>query len=202
MKSQYRSGFNFHSSLNSYVRNGYPLIAVLLFSGLALLLGDSISPYSRKAIQSGDLWCAVSGQFKHLGAVHWLLNGAVLVVLPVLLPFISAWEWIVSALLSLLAVAFGLWFFSLDVSWYVGLSGVLHGLILYGALRGILLRMSRFAVLILVVAGKVIYEQCAGPSDDLQQLIDGRVIVDAHLYGAFSAPLMLPCYYAVKKYVS
>ena len=70
------------------------------------------------------------------------------------------------------------------MAWYVGLSGVLHGLVAAGALALLLRREALGAVLALGLCAKLGYEQLAGPVPFTAESVGGPVVVAAHLYGA------------------
>lgn len=93
----------------------------------ALLLNDNVS----------YRW--LTAHFVHVNWQHWLLNAAVLLLLPMLLPMFS--RKVFGLLLVWLSVGISLFllFFAqlaaYHVTAYVGLSGVLHGLYFYAALN-------------------------------------------------------------------
>jgi hypothetical protein len=69
----------------------------------------------------------------------------------------------------------------------VGLSGVLHGLLVAGLLHGLMTpRRRESAVVLALVFAKLAYEQLAGPLPGSAATAGGAVIVDAHLYGAIA----------------
>ena len=80
----------------------------------------------------------------------------------------------------------GLSIFITDIDYYSGLSGVIHGLFAWGAIRDILSnRRSGYWLLIGIIA-KVCWEQVFGASESTVQLIDARVAIEAHLSGLLS----------------
>ncbi len=85
--------------------------------------------WQRSALADGQPWRMLSAHFVHFGMLHALANltGMVLVIewlgAPVR-PVEAAWVMLCSAI----AITGGLALFSPAVSWYVGLSGVVHGL--------------------------------------------------------------------------
>jgi len=79
-----------------------------------------------------------------------------------------------------------LWFLDPDVEWYVGLSGLLHGLLTAGLLASFLAGSRDALLLGLLVAGKILWEQVSGPLPGSQGLAGAAVVVDAHLYGALA----------------
>ncbi len=69
---------------------------------------------------------------------------------------------------------------------YVGLSGVLHGLFVWGACKDVENREKTGWLLLIGITIKVAAEQFGGDTSDIANLIDASVAIDAHLFGAFS----------------
>jgi rhomboid family GlyGly-CTERM serine protease len=158
------------------------LAAILQISGLAPMLR-----YSRDAIAAGELWRLITAHLVHLGAAHFALNamGTVLAAALVgaqLRPLAWGWVWLACAL----SVSGGLWWLQPEIGWYVGMSGVLHGLIVAGAVTGLGdYRERLFAAAVLVaIAAKLGWEQWSGAMPGTAALAGGSVITEAHLYGA------------------
>jgi membrane associated rhomboid family serine protease len=132
---------------------------------LALMLsGDSGRDplrFDRGSIAAGEFWRLLSGHFVHLGVSHTLLNLAGL----------------------------GLWLGSPQLEWYVGLSGLLHGMLAAGIVAGLADRNYEALVLAIVVTGKLAWEQFAGPLPGSEATSGGAVIVDAHLYGVIGGAI-------------
>jgi rhomboid family GlyGly-CTERM serine protease len=93
--------------------------------------------------------------------------------------------WAGAMLVSALAIGLGLLWAYPDVGWYVGLSGVLHGLVVVGALDW-LRRGDRAGgfVLLAAVAAKLVYEALLGPLPGSASTAGGPVLVEAHQLGA------------------
>ena len=70
------------------------------------------------------------------------------------------------------------------------LSGILHGLLVFALLQQLTQQPRSTALLLTLVAGKIAWEQLAGPLPGSESWTGGRVIVDAHLYGALSGTLL------------
>lgn len=158
------------------------VVVAVELAGLAPLLR-----YSREGLAAGELWRLVTAHVVHLGPAHLGLNavGAVLVAALVghhLRPVAWAATWLVCAL----AVALGLWWTSPAVSWYVGLSGVLHGLLVAGAIAALGDARERAfaAVVLLVIVVKLAWEAVAGATPGTTALAGGRVVTESHLFGA------------------
>jgi rhomboid family GlyGly-CTERM serine protease len=91
--------------------------------------------------------------------------------------------WLLVWIASIVAVSAGLWVLEPHLVWYVGLSGVLHGLLAAGIIADFDHRAETWA-LALVLAAKLGWEQFAGPLPGSEATSGGAVIVNAHLYGA------------------
>jgi rhomboid family GlyGly-CTERM serine protease len=163
-------------------------ISILLFSfwnsGSVELLG-----FDRAAIDSGDYWRLLGGNWVHLSPNHAWGNLAGLAIVA----YISwnQFHWL--ALLSLLlvcalSVGVGLYGFAPDLASYVGFSGVLHGLLV---IVPFVSRKydNRFAVAFaVVVVSKVLWEQTHWYDDmALYDWIGGRVETRSHLLGLIGA---------------
>ena len=161
--------------------------SVLLFAGDA---GRDLLRFEREAIADLELWRVVTGHLVHLGLSHFLLNVAGLLLVWILagreFPFR---DWLVVGIASVAAIDIGLWLLSPALQWYVGLSGVLHGLLAAGVVAGLGARRPDAMVLGAVLLIKLAYEQFAGPLPGSEAAAGDRVVVDAHLYGAVGGAL-------------
>ena len=146
--------------------------------------------YDRLAILRGEYWRLLTGHLVHAGFRHMALNlagGAVMAAL-----FAHTYrlrDWILILTASLIVIDIGFWFRDRDLETYVGLSGVLHGVLAAGALAWWRTETRTMALaLSAITVGKLAWEQLQGPvtlaGDDL------HVIVNAHLYGAIGGALM------------
>ena len=63
-------------------------------------------------------------------------------------------------------------------------TGVLHGLLIAGTIRGFRELPSESAIIVIIVAGKIGWEQLAGPMPGSESVSGGAVVVNAHLFGA------------------
>jgi rhomboid family GlyGly-CTERM serine protease len=153
--------------------------------------GAELLKYDRLAIGDGEYWRLLSGHFAHLGPEHLLLNlaGLVLVWLLVGRQYTTP-QWLIVTAFSLVIISLGFWFLDRNLIWYVGLSGLLHGLLIAGAIRGIKTQAVEAIIIIAAVAAKLIYEQFLGPLPGSEATAGGAVITNAHLYGAFGGAIV------------
>lgn len=141
--------------------------------------------FDRAAIGAGEAWRLLTGHFVHLGVSHYLLNAAGLVLVWALVgQYLTTARWLFAALAVIAGIDLGFWFFATGLQWYVGLSGLLHGLLAAGILAGWRAGDRDMLALGILVAAKLAYEQFAGPLPGSEASAGGPVIVDAHLYGA------------------
>lgn len=139
--------------------------------------------YERADVLQGEWWRLITAHLAHGDARHLLLNLAGLALLGLLFAGChSLFGWLVIALGSMAAIAVGLVFYEPQLDWYLGLSGVLHGLLAAGALAW-WQREPRWLALALsmVVVGKLGWEQWQGA---LSLSGSMPIVVNAHLYGA------------------
>ena len=160
------------------------LVAAVSATLQVLGLNEALS-WDRSALADGHLWRFLSGHFVHLGWSHLLLNLAGLALIAWIVGRLWGWlGWLVVSLVSMAVIGIGFWILNPQLEWYVGLSGLLHGLLAAGLVVGIARRETESVVLAVLVAGKLAWEQFAGPLPGSEGASGGAVIVDAHLYGA------------------
>ncbi|KAB7624029.1 rhombosortase [Alkalilimnicola sp. S0819] len=159
--------------------------ALALVVALAGNAATGLLRYEREQVLAGEWWRLLSGQLVHLGPVHLLLNLAGLGLLAWLFaPALRAAQWWGLLAGSWLGIALGFVLLEPQLAWYVGLSGVLHGLLAGGALMGSGLPTGLRPVLLLGILLKLGWEQWAGGAPATAGLVGGPIIVNAHLYGA------------------
>jgi rhomboid family GlyGly-CTERM serine protease len=169
-----------------------PLVACILVGTLILLLasgGDAVRELlrlEREGLQAGQAWRLFGGHLVHLGWIHAFLNltAFVLIVIGFWREF-SAPQWLSIGLASALAIDAGFLLTDPPVEWYVGLSGVLHGLVAAGAI-GLYSSGRRIAAVTVIcaVSAKLAWEAIFGAMPHSVELVGGPVVVEAHLFGA------------------
>lgn len=166
------------------------LLAVAAVVVVIAIGGPSVGEllrYEREAILGGQLWRVITGNLVHGGWAHLALNIAALGLIWLLFgQALNAQHWILIFTACTLGVSLGLLVLNPRVAWYVGLSGVLHGLFVAGALidRSFPLRVR--VLLLGLLCSKLVWEQFQGPMPGTAIAASGIVIVDAHLYGAIT----------------
>nr|WP_322784235.1 rhombosortase [Photobacterium obscurum] len=144
--------------------------------------------WDRNAIQDGEVWRILTGNLTHTNWPHMIMNSLALAIIS----FIFRTHFSVrlySYLLLVLAISVGLGIFASEIQWYAGLSGVLHGLFGWGAVKDIQAKHKGGWLLLAGLIAKVSWEQVFGGSASSELLIGARVATEAHLSGAVSGLL-------------
>ncbi|MDW6092399.1 rhombosortase [Vibrio rhizosphaerae] len=152
--------------------------------------------WNRQAIMQGQWWRIVTGNFTHTNIAHLSMNLIALWLISLIFRPAARGLWQQLLLLSLLI---GIGLFWSDLYFYVGLSGILHGLFASFALGEALQGRKSSWLLVVGVCGKVIWEQCFGASEATQALIEAPVAIQAHLLG-LAGGLFLGCSTRIKTY--
>lgn len=148
----------------------------------------NVLEYHRLAMADGQLWRAFSGHFVHLGMGHALLNSAGLLLLAaVFSKDIPCKDALLFILVAPFFISAGLWWKQPTLMAYVGFSGVLHGLLYFGVIRLLPVMPVVAGTVLFILVARQIWEQTGAYNPDyLQSLIQGRVMPDAHLFGAIA----------------
>lgn len=175
------------------LRRHTPPLLLALFSLAAAIAGDDLTlllRYERATIASGEWWRLFSGNIVHLGWSHLLINLAGLALIWALFcRHYTTLSWLAIALASGVGVTSGLWLFSPELNWYVGLSGLLHGLFVAGAVA-VIRRGEQWGYLMLLgIATKLAYESLVGSLPGSTTITGGPVVEESHLYGAIAGAL-------------
>lgn len=159
----------------------------LLIAVVAVVLQGVAGPEPLRlesALVYVEPWRLLSAHFVHLGWVHLWLNLGGLGLLWLLIGDTLKPLWWVSAVAFLTTgISLALLCCSPTVEWYVGFSGVLHGLFVAGAVANLRRQTALAVSIIAVVLVKLVVEWVGDGAPLTARLIGGAVIVDAHLYG-------------------
>jgi rhomboid family GlyGly-CTERM serine protease len=164
------------------------LLAFLAVAALLLLPTLGGEPalrwlrYDRAALSEWQLWRLLTAHVVHLDVRHAFLNILGLALMWAL--FARDYPpryWGLIVLGAIAGIDAGLWFADSTVQWYVGSSGLLHGVMAAGTRAVLRTRRGEGWLLLAVLVGKLLYEQLAGA---LPLSGHDPVVVDAHLFGA------------------
>ena len=170
-----------------------PAALMIVLAAFLALYGDSGREwlrFDREAIAGGEIWRLLSGHLVHLGPSHLMLNLAGLLLIWYLVGSVfSLLQWLTVALLVIVGIDLGFWFLEPRIEWYVGLSGLLHGVLAAGIVGAIRTRRVEVLILGIALVAKLTYEQFAGPLPGSEQATGGTVIIASHAYGAVSGAI-------------
>ena len=172
-------------TLNCDARYGWTLLALCALLLLLTLTGDpgrALLRYDRAALAGGELWRLLTAHLIHLDLHHALLNCLGLLLMWIL--FARDYpprQWLIVVLGSIAAIDAGLALWDSTLRWYVGSSGVLHGVMAAGTLAHLRRRERDGWLLAAFLVAKLAWEQGVGA---LPLSGSDPVVVDAHLFGA------------------
>ncbi|MDX1303706.1 rhombosortase [Photobacterium sp.] len=139
--------------------------------------------WDRETIAHGEIWRILTGNLTHTNWPHMVMNSLALIVITFIFrAHFCAKHYTVLILLISLVIGIGL--FATDIQWYAGLSGVLHGLFAWGAVRDLRTQTKGGWLLLAGLTFKIGWEQYYGGAASSAALIGARVAIEAHLIGA------------------
>ena len=175
---------------------------LMLLSLILQIDADELWLWDRTRLEVGEWWRWATGHWVHLGLVHLALNLTGVILLGVLFQGVLSWQsWLLAFLLLPLWISAGIWYLLPGLQIYAGLSGVLHGIFVLGAIRMMGLpadRLTGCALLMLAIA-KMYFENIAGDAMLTRELIGAHVLVEAHQYGSVGGGLMAMGWLALSK---
>lgn len=190
--------------LKSLPTNKTHLLAPLIIAIIALccfIFDDQISRYfiyDRQAIHDHQYWRLLTGHLFHTNVAHLILNLAATALLWALHgQFYTTINYAYLFILSSLFISVLLYLFDPNMAQYVGLSGVLHAFFVWGAMKDIEHQDKTGFLLLIGVIVKVTHEQIYGANQDVINLIDANVAINAHLWGSVAGLT----YFLIEKHI-
>lgn len=161
-------------------------IMLLCIAAGALALPNELEDllmYKANAIYPKEWWRFFTSHWLHLSAFHLGLNLSALAIYFYLFPRSAHPKCFWPAILVISpAISACLLLFATEVNWYVGLSGVIVGLFAYSAVCSIQEQPVESFGTLSVLSLKLVLENISVDMPT-ENLIRGRVITEAHLYG-------------------
>ena len=186
-----------HNSKDSNTKDRlmrWAIPAIIIGVSLVIMLGGETARewlrYDRVWIGQGEAWRFLTGHFTHLSWPHFALNSAGLLLIWFLIGQSYAFlSWIQIILITVATIDAAFWLLNPELYWYVGMSGLLHGLLVAGIIARLRTLDVETGILMLLLVAKIGYEQFNGPVPGSVATSGGPVVVDAHLYGALGGAL-------------
>lgn len=175
--------------LGRFSRPSYLVFSFLVIGILALGFWDEwanpLLKFQRHAIDQGQIWRLGTASLVHLGLYHTAMNLAGFILwFGMFARHYKLQSWLTILLVLVISNGVLLYFLNPQLRSYAGLSGALHGLILF-SLAWDARRDKVSGIIFLALFAKVLYEQRPNYDVDyLQEYMQAPVIVDAHLYGS------------------
>ncbi|CAE6951445.1 hypothetical protein ACOMICROBIO_GDFFDHBD_03670 [Vibrio sp. B1REV9] len=170
--------------------NLYTLLSII--SIICLILQSepmaSLTEWHAYNIRHGEWWRIVTGNLTHTNFAHLGMNIAALWIIGFIFRPTTRNFLVIFILLCTFVGTINL-FTSLSI--YVGLSGVLHGLFGFWALREVFEGRRSSVLLVVGLIAKIAWEQLYGPSASTATMIGAKVAIDAHLIGAIGGLTMV-----------
>ena len=169
----------------------------LVLAGVLVLMQWLAGPaweivrYERQAILAGELWRLLTAHLIHVDFTHlgWNLAGLALVAWLFGREF-RALEWALILASSTIAVDLGFLLVEPQLEWYVGFSGVLHGLMAAGLCAWLWRSPDSLTALVATVfAAKLAWEHFQGALPFTAGTLSLPVVHEAHTYGAIGGLL-------------
>lgn len=170
-----------------------PAVIALVLFGL-MLGGETVAAalrYERGAVLSGEVWRLLTAHLVHADWAHlaWNVGGLVL-VFALFAGEYSRRDWLLVMLASTAAIDLGFLLLEPDLAWYVGLSGVLHGLMAAGLVAWLRERRDPLSIgVAAILVGKLLWEHLRGALPFTAESLAVPVIHEAHSYGAIGGAL-------------
>ena len=147
--------------------------------------------FNRTLIAQGEGWRIITGNLAHTNLWHLLLNLSGLCVLYNLFrDYLTGWRLPLLLLLLGCAVGLGIWWWCPRTQWYMGLSGALHGLFVWGAVQDIRHRRYSGWLMLLGVSIKLGMDFYSAGDSPVSALIGARVHIESHLIGSGAGLLL------------
>jgi rhomboid family GlyGly-CTERM serine protease len=148
-------------------------------------ISHSVLAFHREQAFTTGGWQWLSAHFMHNNFMHYLFNMVGLVLLWLLHgEYTNYKSFCFNFLFISLGVSLCIYLFSPNILWYVGMSGVLHGIFSWGVVVDIYYKRKTAYLLLIGLLIKLADEQWYGSSNLMADLIGVGVAVNAHLYGA------------------
>ncbi|MEP0357121.1 rhombosortase [Paraglaciecola sp.] len=168
------------------------VIALSILMALVEPFSSDWFAYKFDDIADGQWWRLLSGHFLHTNTYHLLLNILGAVLLWALHGHYYRTAGYLGIILFLcISTSIGIYLYAPQLKWYVGFSGVLHGLFVVGAYLDIKHHFKTGWVMLAGITAKVLNEQLYGASGEVAKLIDANVAIDAHLFGSLAGLIII-----------
>jgi rhomboid family GlyGly-CTERM serine protease len=160
---------------------------------------SSLLRYQSTEVNAGEWWRILTANLCHSNWNHWLLNIAGLWLMDIFYQPVLSLKKRFQLILFCMFVNVLMIHYWMSISWYVGLSGMLHGYLIGGALLSwSKARWLNFGI-ILVTSVKLFIESFWEINSATEELINANVLEESHSFGALSAVIFWLIYSITSK---
>lgn len=153
--------------------------------------GPELLRYDQFAIQQGEWWRFLTAHFTHSTWNHLLLNMLGLIIMSYLFLHVASWQrWLSIMFFGSLFCSACFYFFAGESYIYVGMSAVLHSVIIAFAILDYKNFKLGSIILLVGTLAKVIWEQSPWYIESSGEFIGGRVATESHFYGAIAGLIL------------
>jgi len=190
------------NNLLAWAKAHYLAIAITLISLLLMLLtpdSSNLLRYQSFEVSQGEWWRIFTANLCHSNWYHWLLNILGFWLMDIFYrPVLSA-NLRASLLIFCMIANVLLMHLFMNLGWYVGLSGALHGYLIGGALLSWKSAIKLNLIIVTVACIKLAVELGWHINQTTESLIGANVVEESHAFGAFSAVIFFAIYYLKNK---
>ena len=181
-------------------------LLVTLITLISLLImasapeSNSILRYQSLEVSQGEWWRIFTANFCHSNWNHWALNVAGFWMMDIFYSPVLGQK--IRAYLMLFCMLFNVLLLDvfLDLTWYVGLSGALHGYLIGGALLSWKTAVKINLAIVLVVIIKLWFELQWHINEATETLINANVVEESHAFGAISGGIFFLAVWLTTKF--
>ena len=188
-------GSHYNTAVNQFNPKEYILVGLVAsLSTLVMIFAPTsieLLRYESLSVSQGEWWRLFTANFTHSSWNHWMLNFAGLLLIDYLFQPLIKQAQRAALLLFSMALNVFLLHLTMNLSWYVGLSGALHGFLVGAALLSFSRARLFNGLIILVVSAKLALELSSEINQGTASFIGANVVEEAHLAGAISGVVYL-----------
>ncbi|MBV1911172.1 MAG: rhombosortase [Kangiellaceae bacterium] len=196
---------NLKETYQLLIASHWPTILITVVTAMIMLTFDTsilMLRYEKTAVNDGDLLRLFTANLCHSNWNHWILNIAGLWLMELFFkPVLSTIQRNSLLVFCMLGSVTFLHLF-MNLTWYVGLSGALHGFLVGGAMLTWSTAKKLNSAILLIVVAKLFIEYFWQINQSTENLINANVIEEAHTFGALSAVIYFGLYLVLKKFQS
>lgn len=143
--------------------------------------------FERSAVEAGQYWRLLTAMLIHTNAFHLMLNLVAWWVIGYFsVTALRRWRLVVVTLLCGLGSNLGVFLVYPNITRFVGLSGALHGVLIYALLREWQQNRGLMTLILAGTIAKIVSEQITGGNPYVAKEIGARILIEGHLTGAIS----------------